>query len=86
MLYHLEGEKIPEQMTGACRVVCSDGWGEPWHVCGLPGVVLVNEIPGPLAPVDEDYYCLMHYRYAYCCMECRRPKESDERSICRRCD
>ena len=78
-------DPMPEQMSGTCRVMCADGWDAPWRVCGLPGVVLVNEIPGPLAPMEEDYYCLMHYRYAYCCGECGEPKESSERYLCCRC-
>jgi hypothetical protein len=79
-------DPMPEPMSGTCRVMCADRENEPWRVCGLPGVVLVNVIPGPLASVEEDFYCLKHYRWVYCCAECGEPKESVEHYVCSRCD
>lgn len=78
-------DPMPEQMSGTCRVMCADIEDEPLRVCRLPGVVLVNEIPYPLAHAEEDYYCLKHYRYVYCCAECWEPKESRGRDLCCRC-
>jgi hypothetical protein len=77
-------DPIRAPMNGTCRVVCAEN-NEPLHVCGLPGVVLINEIAAPLAPVDEDYYCLMHYRYIFLCGECGAPRESSQRDLCRQC-
>jgi hypothetical protein len=85
LLYAFEGPVAPKEMNGTCRVLCANG-DQPFHVCGLPGVVFVNQIPAPLFPVDEDYYCLMHFRCMFCCAECGEIKESDESDRCRRCD